>query len=131
MILKSYQVENDFNAIHNKIALFYGENLGLQNEFKETIKKINKQNKILNIDQEEILNSSQYLFDELNNQSLFEDIKDNNKFSDDTFDFTYYKNRSITFSRRKFKNQKKEKLDTEVKPGFIKKRYGDFVVKFK
>ena len=75
MILKSYQVENDFNAIHNKIALFYGENLGLQNEFKETIKKINKQNKILNIDQEEILNSSQYLFDELNNQSLFEDIK--------------------------------------------------------
>lgn len=44
---------------------------------------------------------------------------------------TYYKNRSITFSRRKFKNQKKEKLDTEVKPGFIKKRYGDFVVEFK
>ena len=75
MILKSYQVESNFNTIRNKIVLFYGENLGLQNEFKETIKKLNKQNKILNIDQEEILNSSQYLFNELNNQSLFEDIK--------------------------------------------------------
>ena len=75
MILKSYQVENNFNTIRNNIALFYGENLGLQNEFKETIKKLNNQNKILNIDQEEILNSSQYLFNELNNQSLFEDIK--------------------------------------------------------
>ena len=75
MILKSYQVENNFNTIRNNIALFYGENLGLQNEFKETIKKLNNQNKILNIDQEEILNSSQYLFDELNNRSLFEDTK--------------------------------------------------------
>ena len=75
MILKSYQVENNFNTIRNNVALFYGENLGLQNEFKKTIKKINSQNKILNIEQEEILNSPQYLFEELNNQSLFENIK--------------------------------------------------------
>ena len=75
MILKSYQVENNFNTIRNNIALFYGENVGLQNEFKKTIKKVNSQNKILNIEQEEILNSPQYLFEELNNRSLFENIK--------------------------------------------------------
>ena len=75
MILKSYQVENNFNTIRNNVALFYGENVGLQNEFKKTIKKVNSQNKILNIEQEEILNSPQYLFEELNNRSLFENIK--------------------------------------------------------
>ena len=74
MILKSYQVENNFNTIRNNIALFYGENVGLQNEFKNH-KKVNSQNKILNIEQEEILNSPQYLFEELNNRSLFENIK--------------------------------------------------------
>ena len=58
MIHKSYLVENNFNTIQNKVALFYGENLGLQNQFKKTIRKLNKQNKILNFDQEEIINSA-------------------------------------------------------------------------
>lgn len=75
MILKSYLVENNFNTIQNNIALFYGENLGLQNDFKKTIKKLNKQSRILNFNQEEILNSSRDLFEELNNQSLFDDTK--------------------------------------------------------
>ena len=35
MIHKSYLVENNFNTIQNKIALFYGENQGLQNDFKK------------------------------------------------------------------------------------------------
>ena len=75
MIHKSYLIENNFNLIQNKIALFYGENIGLQNDFKEIIRRLNKHNKILNYDQDEILNSSDYLFEELNNQSLFEEIK--------------------------------------------------------
>ena len=75
MIHKSYLVESNFNTIRNKIVLFYGENLGLQNDFKKTIKKLNRQNKIVNFDQEEILNTTEYLFDELANQSLFEDTK--------------------------------------------------------
>ena len=75
MIHKSYLIENNFNLIQNKIALFYGENIGLQNDFKEIIRKLNKNNKILNYDQDEILNSSDYLFEELNNQSLFEGVK--------------------------------------------------------
>ena len=75
MIHKSYLIENNFNLIQNKIALFYGENIGLQNDFKEIIRRLNKHNKILNYDQDEILNSSEYLFEELNNQSLFEEIK--------------------------------------------------------
>lgn len=75
MIYKSYLVENNFDALQNNMALFYGENLGLQNDFKKTIKKINRKNKILSFDQEEVLKSSQDLLKELNNQSLFEDIK--------------------------------------------------------
>tara|TARA_Y100000768_G_scaffold387403_1_gene378563 strand:+ start:3868 stop:4854 length:987 start_codon:yes stop_codon:yes gene_type:complete len=75
MIHKSYLVENNFYTIRNKIALFYGENLGLQNDFKETIKKLNLKNKVLNFDQEEIINSSTSFFNELNNQSLFENTK--------------------------------------------------------
>ena len=43
---------------------------------------------------------------------------------------TYYDNRSITFSKRKFKNQKKIHEPNEVKAGSIKKRYGHFIVKF-
>lgn len=75
MILKSYLVENNFNAIQNNIVLFYGENRGLQDDFKKTIKTININNKVLNFDQEEILNSKVNLYNELNNQSLFEETK--------------------------------------------------------
>jgi len=44
---------------------------------------------------------------------------------------TYYNNRSITFSKRKFKNQKKIHEPTEVKEGYFKKRYGNFIIDFK
>ena len=73
MILKSYLVEEDFNKIKNNIVLFYGENFGLQNDFKYTINKIFNKNKILNFDQEQIIKSSSLLYKELKNQSLFED----------------------------------------------------------
>ena len=39
MIYKSFLVENNINVLKNKLILFYGENLGLINEFK---KKNNK-----------------------------------------------------------------------------------------
>ena len=54
MIYKSYLIENNFNTIKNNIVLFYGENLGLLNQFKDTIKKNNKETKILIFDQEQI-----------------------------------------------------------------------------
>ena len=73
MIHKSYLIEEDFNKIKNNIVLFYGENFGLQTDFKSTIKKIYNKNKILYLDQEQTIKSSSLLYNELNNQSLFED----------------------------------------------------------
>ena len=35
MIYKSYLVEQDFNSLDKKFLLFYGENLGLKNDFKK------------------------------------------------------------------------------------------------
>ena len=60
MIYKSYIVENNLNIITN--FLFYGENLGLQNEIKEKIKIKNKKSFIINIDQDNlILNQDEFL----------------------------------------------------------------------
>lgn len=75
MIYKSYLIENNFNTIKNNIVLFYGENLGLLNQFKDTIKKNNKESKILIFDQEQITKISELLFEEINNKSLFEEKK--------------------------------------------------------
>ena len=40
MIYKSYQVENNLSILKENIALFYGVNIGLKNEFKSSIKKM-------------------------------------------------------------------------------------------
>ena len=40
MIYKSYIVEENFKILKNDFALFYGENLGLIQDFKEEIKKL-------------------------------------------------------------------------------------------
>ena len=47
MIYKSYLVEGNINKIKQKIILFYGENFGLKNTFKNEIKLINNQSEIL------------------------------------------------------------------------------------
>ncbi len=38
MIYKSYLVEENIGLIKNNLTLFYGENFGLINDFKEKIK---------------------------------------------------------------------------------------------
>ena len=39
MIYKSYLIEQDISALKNNFTLFYGENLGLKNDFIKIIKK--------------------------------------------------------------------------------------------
>ena len=39
MIYKSFLVERNLKIIKSELILFYGENLGMQNDFKNTIKK--------------------------------------------------------------------------------------------
>ena len=73
MIYKSYLVEENFDIINNNIVLFYGENIGLLNEFKNKIKSLNKSKEILVFSQSEILKDENNFFSSVTNTSLFED----------------------------------------------------------
>ena len=75
MIHKSYLVEEKIGSINGNIFLFYGENLGLKNDFRKKIRNLNTKALIKNFDQEEILADENKFFDELLNKSLFEDTK--------------------------------------------------------
>lgn len=75
MIYKSFLIENKINSLNKRILFFYGENLGLKNNFKEEIKNSNKNLKILKYVQEEILKDLTNIEAEINNLSLFDDKK--------------------------------------------------------
>ena len=75
MIFKSYLVEENIEILTNNFTLFYGENLGLQDDIKQNIIKLEKKNHVLSYTQEQIINDKSLLYDELDNQSLFEDKK--------------------------------------------------------
>lgn len=75
MIFKSYQVERNFELIDKDIILFYGENLGLQNEFKKLIRKKKRNSEIILLNQEDIIKNKENFFNELFNDSLFQKEK--------------------------------------------------------
>ena len=75
MISKSYLLENNIDQIDKNLILFYGENLGLKNDFKKKIKSNNKKIKIINFTQDEILKNENSFFSEILNISLFEEEK--------------------------------------------------------
>ena len=75
MILKSYIVEQDINKIDKNISLFYGENLGLINDFKKLILKANKNTTVIRLNEEEVVKKDVILFREVSNSSLFEEKK--------------------------------------------------------
>ena len=75
MIHKSYLIEENIDQLKNNIILFYGENLGLKNDFRDKIKLKFKNAKILRYTQEEILKSSDIVINEIRNISLFDDQK--------------------------------------------------------
>ena len=75
MIVKSYILENDISIVEKfKSILFYGENLGLKNDFKKILKKNNKES-FINLTQDEILKNENILLNELFNTSLFNEKK--------------------------------------------------------
>ena len=75
MIYKSYTIENNINLIKENLTLFYGENLGLKDEFKRKIKLNYKGSEIINFNQEDILKNTDKFFSEVYNISLFEEKK--------------------------------------------------------
>ena len=75
MIYKSYILEQNVNSIKEKIALFYGVNLGLKNDLKAKIIENNKNSEILRYSQDELLKDKALLETEIKNISLFEKNK--------------------------------------------------------
>ena len=72
MIYKSYIVEDNINILKNNFTLFYGENLGLIDDLKKKIIEQSPNIEIIRFDQEEIIKNENLIFDQINNQSLFE-----------------------------------------------------------
>ena len=75
MNYKSYIVEQNINILKNNILLFYGENLGLKNDFKKQLKLNNTNAAIVRFTQEEVLKNQNYFIENLLNMSLFNEEK--------------------------------------------------------
>jgi len=72
MILKSFLVERNMRLLDPYFAtLFYGENIGLKDEFKKEIKKIYKTHEQLSFSQNEIIKNKKIIDGEIDNRSLF------------------------------------------------------------
>ncbi len=74
MIYKSYLVESNIDMLKNKIALFYGENTGLLDDFKNLIRS-KKKGEILKFTQDDILQEPILFENEIRNMSLFDQNK--------------------------------------------------------
>ena len=75
MIYKSYLVEQNILTLKNNLVLFYGENTGLINDFKDKIIKNFSKYNIIKYNQEDILKNKNLLLNELLNISLFHQQK--------------------------------------------------------
>ena len=75
MIYKSYLVEKNIEILKNKVVLFYGENQGMQDNFKSTIKNKNVEVEIIKYNQDEVTNDVNSFFEKIFNLSLFEKKK--------------------------------------------------------
>ena len=75
MLIKSYIAENNIEVLNKNLSLFYGENLGLKNDFRKKIKLKFKDAEIIYFNQEEILKNNEIIMREINNISLFEKKK--------------------------------------------------------
>ena len=73
MILKTFNSSHVLLKIKKQnICLFYGENLGMMDEFKKDLILENKDAKIIKVEQDEILKNINNFFNEILNMSLFE-----------------------------------------------------------
>jgi len=72
VILKSYIVEANIKQLDNyNCTLFYGENIGIQEDVREKLKKENKDSECINLFQDEIIKNNQTLYSHIDNTSLF------------------------------------------------------------
>ena len=72
MLFKSYQIENNIKNLRTNLNLFYGENVGLKDEFKNKIEENSTGSEVIRFNEEEVLKNKNLLEKEINNLSLFE-----------------------------------------------------------
>lgn len=75
MIYKSYLAENNIKVLDKNLITFYGENLGLINDFKNKIIEYYSDYEVIRFSQEEIMKNKDMFFGEISNISLFEKNK--------------------------------------------------------
>ncbi len=76
MIFKSYTIEKNINPLDEFLAiLFYGENIGLKDDFKKSIKNFYNKNEQINFNQDELLKNPGLLEEQILNTSLFSNNK--------------------------------------------------------
>ena len=75
MIYKSFLVENNIEILKNNLILFYGENFGLKENFKNLIKEKNKNIIVKNLFQEDFIKNKEIIYNEILNGSLFDEKK--------------------------------------------------------
>jgi len=73
MQYKSYLVEQNISNLGKSVALFYGENIGLKNDFKVKLIEKNFNSKIIRLNQDEITKNEGLLINEITNRSLFDE----------------------------------------------------------
>ena len=75
MILKSYIVEQNIEILKNyRATLVYGENNGIKDDIKESIKNQNADSEIITFFENDILRNN-LLYENIANQSLFSQRK--------------------------------------------------------
>lgn len=75
MIFKSWIIEEDFKKLNKGITLFYGENLGLQNDIKKKLFIFHNKNEVFKYYQDRILKDKNNFLNQINNISLFNQKK--------------------------------------------------------
>lgn len=75
MIYKSYEIEKQIEHLSSNLVLFYGENLGLKDDFKKKIKNLHLKAEFNNLSQEEIIKNQNEFFQKFLNISLFKQQK--------------------------------------------------------
>ncbi|MAV77175.1 MAG: hypothetical protein CMG02_02370 [Candidatus Marinimicrobia bacterium] len=72
MIFKSFIIEKNINLLDDCYGvLFYGENIGLKDDFKEIIKKNNKDTEQFSFHQNDVIKNENLLNEQILNTSLF------------------------------------------------------------
>ena len=76
MILKSYIVEQNINILENyKGILIYGQNSGIKDDIKQILKNKNQSSEIIIFFEDEILKDKNILYQNIINESLFNEKK--------------------------------------------------------